>query len=72
MLPSNLDGLFPVVSYDDELSWPVVVMAAKCDNVRPGHSGRKMAKTEGRARGEEQKREALSRTLSILRLGQGR
>src|SRR4029450_8198421 len=26
-------------------------MAAKCDNVCPGHSGRKIAKTEGRARG---------------------
>jgi len=33
MLPSHVDGGFPIVGYDDELRWPVAVMTAKGDYV---------------------------------------
>src|SRR5262249_23484193 len=40
VFPSLVDGGFPIVGDDDERWRPVVVMAAKCDNVCLSHSGR--------------------------------
>src|SRR5262245_46532802 len=47
MLLSSLHGLFPIVGHDDELRWPIVAMAAKCDDVCLGHSRRKIAGKTG-------------------------
>jgi hypothetical protein len=50
VLPSDVDGGFHIGRQDDELRRPVVVMAAKCDNVCLGHSGRKIAKNRGESK----------------------
>ena len=40
LFPGNVDGGSHIVSHHDELRRPIIVMAAKSDNVGLSHSGR--------------------------------
>jgi hypothetical protein len=51
MLPSHLDSGSHIVSQDDELRRPAVVIAAKADDVPLSHSGRKIARKLGESKG---------------------
>ena len=51
MLPCHLNALAPIVSQDDELRRPAVVMGAETHDVDLSHSGRKIAKNLGESKG---------------------
>src|SRR5262245_38467656 len=51
MLPSLVDGGFPIVGHDDEFRRSIIVMATKCDNVCLRRSGREIAKKRGENKG---------------------
>ena len=51
MLPSHVDGLFPVISHDDELRRSIVVMAPQTHDVDLSHSGRENSE---KTRGEQE------------------
>src|SRR4029434_82256 len=51
MLPSHVDSGSHIVSQDDELRRPAVVIAAKADDVPLSHSGRKIARKLGESKG---------------------
>jgi hypothetical protein len=51
MLPRHLDGLFPIVSQDNELRRSAVVVRAEAHDVYLSHSGRKIAQKCGGEQG---------------------
>jgi hypothetical protein len=54
MFPGHIDGWLHIIRQDDELWRPVVVMAAKANDVDLSHSGRKIAQKCGGEQGGRQ------------------